>query len=153
MRIPQELLINAQIRILEHIEDDPDICLLCMQEGCHRLDCDFRRWFMGKVKFPGGYAAKSNALAVVFHSQLQAGTITGGQPLTILLSDGAADHRPHGMQDMLAGQIEGRGDLCLADGFFMSLPAHHVTAEEPKLDAASGVDDVVDTGMERMKTA
>ena len=57
------------------------------------------------------------------------------------------------MQDMLAGQIEGRSDLCLADGFFMSLPAHHVTAEEPKLDAASGVDDVVDTGMERMKTA
>ena len=53
----------------EHIEDDPYICLLCMQEGCHRLDCDFRRWFMGKVKFPGGYAAKSNALAVVFHGQ------------------------------------------------------------------------------------
>ena len=93
---------------------------------------------MGKVKFPGGYAAKSNALAVVFHGQLQAGTITGGQPLTILLSDGAADYRPHGMQDMLAGQIEGRSDLCLADGFFMSLPAHHVIAEEPQLDAASG---------------
>ena len=35
----------------------------------------------------------------------------------------------------------------------MALLMHHIRAEEPQLDAASGVHDIVDAAMERMKTA
>ena len=35
----------------------------------------------------------------------------------------------------------------------MPLSPHQVIAEEPELDAAPGVDDVVDTAMERVETA
>ena len=103
-----------QVHVLKHIEDNPNVRLLCSQKGCHRLNRNLSGLFIGKMKFPGGNTAKSNAPAVVFHGQFQAGTVTGGQGLTILFADRPIDNRPHSMQDVFAGQIEGRRDLCLS---------------------------------------
>ena len=51
------------------------------------------------------------------------------QGFAILLSNRATDNWPHGMQDIFAGQIESRRDLCLSRRFLVALFAHHVIAK------------------------
>ena len=142
-----------KVYILEHIENNSNILLLCIQKGCHRLNRYFSGLFIGKMKFSSGNTAKGNALAVVLHGQFQTGVIAGGEGFTILLSDSATDNRPHGMEDIFARQIESRRDLCLPHRLLMALFAHHVITQESQLDTTPGMHDVIDTGVERSETA
>ena len=65
---------------------------------------------------------------------------------------GGAD-RTYRMDDVLAGKIECRGDLCPSGGFILSLGEHELGAGIAQLQTGSRVDLVIDTAMTRTETA
>ena len=142
-----------KILILKYIEDHANVRFLCIQKGCHCLHRNLRGLFLWKMKFSGGNTTKGNAPTTVLHGQFHTGTVTGGQRLTILLPEGPIDNRPHGVQNVFAGQVEGWRDLRLSRGLLMSLSPHDIITKEPQLDSAPRVNDVVDTGVKGPKTA
>ena len=57
------------------------------------------------------------------------------------------------MKNIFTGQVETRGDLCLACRFFITLLLHDLMAGQAKLHAAHGVNNVINTGMAGLEAA
>ena len=109
--------------------------------------------FIGKVKFPGGNTAKSNAPASVPGSQFKAGAVAGRQQFAILFRDPVIDDWSYGMEDVFAGKIECGGDFRFPGRFIVSLAFHDIVAKQSKLNTAAGMHHIIDAGVKRIKTA
>ena len=146
-------MINAEVSVLENIEDHSDILLPFIYKGSHGLNRCLGGLFIREVKFPGGNTAKSNALAAIFHSQLQTGAIAGGQFAAVLPCDRAIYDRAYCVQDIFARQIESRCDLCGSCRFLVPLRFLLLLTQKPKLYPPPGLFYIVDTRRESVETA
>ena len=74
----------------------------------------------------------------------EAGAVGGGQQVAVALGQAALHDGAHGVDDVAAGQVVGRGDLGPAGGLRVALLGHEGGAVAAELDAGIGVDAVVD---------
>ena len=105
------------------------------------------------MEHAGGDAAECDALNVVLPGQLQTRAVAGGQQALILRGHTSLNDGADGMQDIVAGQIIGLGDLGLSGGFLMALTLHELSTIQAKLDACESMDAIVDAGVARHITA
>ena len=107
-----------------------------------RVHGDLRGLLIGEMKFPGGDTAEGHASDPVPLCQLQAGAVAGGQQLPVFWRHPAVDNGADGVQNVVAGQVEGRGELGLPGGFLMALLFDDLRAGKPELYPGEGVNSV-----------
>ena len=137
-------MIDGQILVLEHVEDDLHGAAGFPLPRFHRRHGDLRRLLLGEAEDAGGDAAKGDARYPVFPGDLQAGFVAGRELLSVPLRQDALHDGTHGVDDPAAGQVVGRGDLGPAGGLAVALAGHEGGAVAAELHAGIGVDAVVD---------
>ena len=63
------------------------------------------------------------------------------------------DDRADCVQNIPARQMKGRRDFGLPGRFVIPLGGHDLVAAKPQLNPTSGVNEIINTGMERAETA
>ena len=118
-----------------------------MQKILHSVHGDFRRRFVGKMKFAGGDAAERDAVQPVFRCQLQTGTIAVCQQFRIPLGHAPFDDGSHGVNHIPAQQVICGRDLCPSGRFRRALRFHDLRTGGSQLHAREGVYCVIDAAV------
>ena len=80
-------------------------------------------------------------------SQIEAGSVTGGQQTFILLRHLISYDRADGVQHIARRQIVPSGDFCLPGGFGMTLRPHDLIAFQAQLNPCRRMDRIIDASV------
>ena len=107
----EQILIDREVEIFEHVEDDAfDACVLS-EKIAHGLDGDLGGAVVWEAENAGGNAAESDAFEIIFGSEGEAAFVAAGELGFVLRRQRSVDDGTDGVENIARWQIVARCDL------------------------------------------